>query len=133
MKFRIFGIKICLRLLFRVQVIEIPEKFVEAMVTGQKFVFVTQVVFTKLTGSVTLRLKQLGNSGVFGLKTNISTGQTHLKQARAQWVLTGNKGRAARGAALLAVVIGKHGALLGDAIDIGGSAAQHTSVIGTDI
>jgi hypothetical protein len=53
-----------LRLLFRVQVVEVAEKFVEAVNGGHKLVEVAEVVLPELSGGITERLEQLGECGV---------------------------------------------------------------------
>ena len=55
--FLIVGI---LRFFFRVKVIEIAGKFVEAMHCRQEFIFVTQMVLANLSDDVAMRLEQLG-------------------------------------------------------------------------
>ena len=132
-KLGILGIEIGLGLLLRVEVVQVAEELVKAVVGRQEFVLVAQVVLAELRGGVAQWLEQLGDGGVLGLQADIGAGQADLQQAGAQRVLAGDKGRAPGGAALLAVIIGEQRALPGDAIDIGCAAPQHAAVIGADV
>lgn len=53
-EFRIFGVMIFFRLFFSVEVIEVVEKFIKTVDSGEVFVPVAQMVFAKLSGSVAL-------------------------------------------------------------------------------
>ena len=53
-----------LRLLLRVQVVEVAEELVEAVARGQHFVAVAEVVLAELAGHVTLRFEQRGDGRV---------------------------------------------------------------------
>ena len=54
-----------LRLFLRIQVVEVAQEFVEAVVGRQHIVAVTEVVLAKLAGGVALGLEQLGDGRVF--------------------------------------------------------------------
>jgi hypothetical protein len=60
-------------------------------------------------------------------------GETHLGQAAANAVLTGEKGCTSRGAALLAVIMEKPQALFREAIDVRGLVAHETAAVATEI
>ena len=64
-----------LRLLLRVQVVEVAEELVEAVGGGQELVAVAQVVLAELAGDVTQRLEQLGDRRVFGPQAEVGAGQ----------------------------------------------------------
>jgi hypothetical protein len=53
-----------LGLFLGVQVIQVAEPFVEAMYSGDELVAVTKMVLAELSGGVSLRLQDLGKSGV---------------------------------------------------------------------
>ncbi len=57
-----------------VEVVEVAEKLVEAVVGGQVLVAVTEVVLAELAGHVAQRLEQLCKSRVFGLNPQFGTG-----------------------------------------------------------
>src|SRR5271170_6285898 len=46
---------------FRVEMIEIAEEFIEAVIGGQEFVFISKVILAELTRRVTKRLEGLRN------------------------------------------------------------------------
>jgi hypothetical protein len=53
-----------LGLFFRVQVVEVAEELVEAVIGGEMLVQVTKVVLAELPGDVTLVLQETGDGGV---------------------------------------------------------------------
>ena len=59
---RVVGV---LRFFFGVEVVEITEKLVEAVVGGKKLVLIAQVVLAELSGRITKRLEEFGNSRIF--------------------------------------------------------------------
>ena len=52
------------RLFLRVEVVEVPEKFIETVIGGQILVQVAEVVLAELGGHITVRFEQLGQGGV---------------------------------------------------------------------
>src|SRR3974390_990461 len=91
------------------------------------------MVLAELTGRVAERLKQVGNGRVFRLESERRAGHSNLRQAGAKRVLSGNKGGAPGGAALLAVVVGEGDAFIGNAVEIRGSITHHAATEITDI
>src|SRR5436189_5382988 len=91
------------------------------------------MVLSKLTGGIAERLQQFSDSGVFRLKSDRCAGQSHFGQAGAEWILATDEGGTSGSAALLAVVVGKGDAFVGDAINVGGSIAHHAAAEMTDI
>ena len=73
----------------------------------QVLVLVAEVVLAELAGGVAKGLEQLGNGRIFLLDADVGAGQPDLGEPGANGVLTGDEGRAAGGAALLAVVVGE--------------------------
>ncbi len=67
----IFGIVRVLRLLLRVQVVEVAEELIEAVRGGQELVAVAQVVLAELAGDVAERLEDFGDRRVFGLEAQV--------------------------------------------------------------
>ena len=113
--------------------IEIAVKLVEAMRRGQELVFIAKVIFAELTRGVALRFEKFRNGRVFLAQAEIRARQADLRQARAQPALAGDEGRATGGAALLAVIIRKDHALLGDEVDVGRAIAHHPIGVGADV
>ena len=88
LEFRILGIVGQFRLLLGVEVIEIAEKFVEAVHGRQIFVAIAEMVLAELTGGVAERLQQFGDGRVFRLQSDRGAGHADLGQAGADRVLT---------------------------------------------
>ncbi|MNX60397.1 hypothetical protein D3C86_913010 [compost metagenome] len=122
-----------LGLFFGVQVVEVPEELVEAVVRRQVFVLVAQVVLAELRSGVALGLQRFGNGDIALLQADRGTGGSHLGQACAQRRLPGDEGRAARRAAVLGVIVREHHPFPGDPVDIGRGVAHHPLAIGADI
>src|SRR5262245_259638 len=91
------------------------------------------MVLAELTAHISERLKYIGDGWVFGLKTEIGTRQSNLRQAGPDWRLAGDERCAACRAALLPVPIGKHTAFFKDTIYIGRPIAHYAVVVGADI
>ena len=127
---RVVGI---LRLLLGVQVVEVAEELVEAVVRGQHLVAVAEVVLAELAGHVALRLEQRGDRRVFLLHALGRARQADLGEAGADGRLPGDERRAAGGAALLAVPVGEERAFLRDAVDVRRLVAHHALVVGADV
>ena len=58
---RIIGV---FRLIFGIQMIKVPEEFIEAMNGRQEFVSITQMVLPELPGRIALRFEQFGDGRV---------------------------------------------------------------------
>ena len=101
----ILGIVGVLGLLLGVQMVEVAEELVEAVVGGQELVLVAQVVLAELAGDVAQRFEELGDGRVFGAQALVGAGHAHLGQPGADGILPGYEGRPSRGAALLPVVV----------------------------
>jgi hypothetical protein len=133
LEFRILGIVRQFRLFLGVEVIEIAEKFIEAVHTRQIFVAIAQVVLAELTGGVAERLQQFGDRRIFRVQSDHGAGHADFGQAGADRVLTGDEGRSAGRAALLAVPIGESRAFLRDPVDVWGLVAHHTLAVVADV
>ena len=72
-----------LRLLLRVQVVEVAEELVEAVVRRQHLVAVAEVVLAELAGHVALRLEQAGDRRIFLLHALGRARQPDLGEAGA--------------------------------------------------
>ena len=97
------------------------------------FVAVADVVLAELAGRITKILQELRNRRVLSTETLHRAGEADLSQAGADRLLPGDEGGAASGATLLAVEVGEHRALSGDAIDIRGAIPHHAVVVTTDV
>jgi hypothetical protein len=60
----VFGIVGVLRLLLRVEVVQVAEELVEAVVGGEKLVLVPEVVLAELASGIAERLERLGDRDV---------------------------------------------------------------------
>ena len=129
----VLGIEVGFRLLLGIEVIEVAEEFVESMIAGQELILVAQVVLAELPGGITVGLEQLRDGGILGAQADVRPRHAHFQQAGAQGMLACDEGGASRGAALLTVVIGEHGALVGDTIDVRGAATKHAAVVDTEV
>ena len=127
---RVVGV---LGLFFSVQVIEVAEELVEAVVGGQELVLVAQVVLAELAGDVPQWLEQFGDSGVLGAKACVGAGHAHFGEPGADGVLTRDESRPTRGAALLAVVVAEREPFLGHSVDVGGPVAHLAAVVVADV
>ena len=127
---RVVGV---LRLLLGVEVVEVAEELVEAVVGRQHLVAVAEVVLAELAGGVAERAQQAGDGRILDLHALGRAGQADLGQAGADRRLAGDEGGAPGGAALLAVPVGEERAFLGDAVDVGRPVAHHAVVVGADV
>ena len=105
-------------LFFGVEVIQVAEELVEAMIGREEFVAVAEVVLAELAGGVPLRLERCGNRRILVTETQVGARHAHLGQPSAIRVLPGDKRSSASGAALFAVVVGEHCAFFGDPVDV---------------
>ena len=119
--------------LLGIEVVQVAEEFVEAVVGRQHVVAVTEMVLAELSGHVALRFEQCGNGRIFFLHAFGCTRQADLGQAGPDGGLSGDEGGAARGAGLLAVPVGEKRALFGDAVDVGCLVTHHSHVVRADV
>ncbi len=122
-----------LRLLFRVEVIQVAVEFVEAVHRRQEFVAVAEVVLADLRGGVSALFEQRGDRGVFLLQSERRAGQADFGQSGPQAMLPGDEGGPARRATLLGVVVGEDHALLCKTVDVRRPVAHQTHRIGADV
>ena len=130
---RTLGIVRILRLFFGVQVVEIAEELVEAVVGGQELVLVAQVVLAELSGGVPQRLEEFRDARIFRPQANVGPGQADFRQPGADGRLPGDERRAPGGAALLPVPVGEPRAFLGNPVDIRRLVPHDALVIGTRV
>src|SRR5579863_5429901 len=130
---RIFWVVHVLRLLLRVEMVEIAEEFVEAVHRGQEFILVAEMVLAELAGDIAEGLQQFRNGGVIRPDADIGTWHANLGQPGTDRVLAGDERCAPRGAALLAVVVREGCTFMAEAIDIRGSVAHLPTTIVADI
>ena len=68
---RILRIVHILGLFFGIEVVEIAEEFIEPVLGREKFIFVTEMIFSELSGRVTQRLKQFCDRRIFRAQADI--------------------------------------------------------------
>jgi hypothetical protein len=100
-----------LRLLLRIQVIQVAKEFIEAVHRWQKLVAIAEMVFAILKSHIAERLKQVGERWVLFLQAYRRAWETDLRQPGANRALPGDKRRASGRAALLPVVVGEERSL----------------------
>jgi hypothetical protein len=67
-----------LRFLFRIEVIEVAEEFVEAVRGRQELVTVAQVVLAELSRGVAERLQEVGDSWILRAQAHVGARQSDL-------------------------------------------------------
>ena len=77
-KRRVARIGPLLRLLLGVEVIEVAEKFIEAMHGRQIFVSIAKMIFAELAGRIANWLEQFGDCRVSRLKTHCGGRHAHF-------------------------------------------------------
>ncbi len=122
-----------LRLLLRVQVVEVAEELVEAVHGRQVLVQVAEVVLAELPRRVAERLQQLGDRHVLGLEADVHAGDADLAEAGAVDALAGDERRAAGGAALLAVGVGEAHPLVRDPVDVRRPVAHQPVAVAAEV
>src|SRR5262249_48376843 len=85
------GIVVHLRLFLGIEMIEIAEELVEAVVGRQHVVEIAEVVFAELPGRITLILESRGDCDGFFGHSDRSTRHTDLGQAGAKHALSCNE------------------------------------------
>src|SRR3954452_5996256 len=101
-----------------VQVIEVPEEFIEAVNGGQKFIEIAQVVLAELTGSVALRFERSSNGASLRRDASLRTSLADCRHSRADGQLAHDEVRSTRCTAGLSVVVGEQYAFLGHLVEI---------------
>ena len=94
---------------------------------------IAEMVLAELAGGIALVLQQLGDGDDLVGHADRRAGNADLRQSGAIDALSGDERRATRGAGLLAVGIGEHHALLGDAIDVRRLVAHQAVRVATQI
>ena len=91
---RVVGV---LRLILRVEVIEVAEKLVEAMNGRQELIAVAEMILAELSGHIALRLEQFGERRVLVRQPFLSARQPDLQKAGAHRALAGDERGASGG------------------------------------
>ena len=102
------------RLFFGVEVIEVAEELVEAVVGRQHAVEIAKMVLPELAGRVALVLQARGDGHELLRHAGRGAWDADLGEAGAIDALPGDEGRASRRAGLFAVRVGEHHAFPGD-------------------
>ena len=121
------------RLFFGVQVIEVAEEHIEAVLGRQVLVAVAEVVLAELRGVVAMRLERLRDGDVAILQAHRGARHADLGQAGAAWRLARDEARPSGRAAVLRVVVREYRAFLGDAVDVRRGVADHAAGVGADV
>ncbi len=129
----ILWVVLVLGLLLGVEVVEVAEELVEAVVGRQVLVAVAEVVLAELAGGVALVLEQHGNCRVLDPHAFLGARQADLGESGAEHALAHDERRAAGRAALLAVVVSEHHALAGDAVDARRLVPHQTAGVSADV
>ena len=131
LELRVLRIVRVLGFLLGVEVVEVAEELVKAVVGRQHLVQVAQMILAVLRGHVALFLQQPGDGRVLYGYAFLCPRQTDLEQAGAQWTLAGDERRASGRATLLAIPVREQSAFLRDAVNVGRLVAHHAAVITT--
>lgn len=95
-EFLVLRIEVAFRLLFGIQVIEVPEELVEAVVRRQVLVTLAQVILAELAGRITLGLHDVGDGGHPVPYAVRVAGHADRQQPHAELFLAENEGCALR-------------------------------------
>src|SRR5277367_2657565 len=103
------------------------------MQSRQELILVSKMVLSELTRRVAMRLKTLCDRGILSAHTHVGARHSYLGQPRANRVLSSDECCPASSAALLAVVVGKGDALVGDAIDVRRTVPHLSAAVIADV
>jgi hypothetical protein len=101
----------------------------ETMRRRQEPVLVAEMVLAGLAGRVAKRLQQLGDRLVLRLEADRGAGQPGLGEAGAEDALPGDERGTARRTGLLAVGVGEHRPIPGDAVGVRRAVAHHAVAV----
>src|SRR5262249_46615428 len=107
-----------LRLLFRVEVIEVAEELVEAVDRWQELVAVAEVVLAELAGRVAGVLEQFSAGRILGLEADRRPRHSDLRETGTEPALSRDERGAPGRARLLAIGVCELHPLLGESIDV---------------
>jgi hypothetical protein len=127
---RVVGI---LGLLLGVEMVKVAEELIEAVHSRQEFVPVAKMVLAELAANITQGLQKISNGRVFRLKAEFCSGHSDLGQTGADRRLSRDERGATGRAALLAVPVSEHRALLGDAVNVRRAVAHDAVIVGADV
>ena len=99
------------RILHRVEVIQVPEEFIEAVDRGQELVQIAQVILPELAGRIAHRLQHRRDRGCLFRHADRRPRLPDCRQTGADRDLAGDEVGASRRAARLGVVVGEARAL----------------------
>ncbi len=132
-EFGILGIVIGLGFFLGVEVIEVAEKFVEAVDRRQVRVAVAEVILAELAGGIALTFEQVGNRRGPGGDALRRTRHPDRQQAGPERVLAEDERRSTGGATLLTVKVGQERPFPGDPIDVRRLVTHHAVAISADV
>jgi hypothetical protein len=122
-----------LRLFFGVQVIEVAEELVEAVIRREHVVEIAEVVLAELAGGVALVLQERGDGDELLAHADRRAGDADLRQAGPVHALASDERGAPRRAALFTVAVGEHHPFLREAIDVGRLIAHQAVRVATQV
>ncbi len=133
LKGRIFRIIFIFRFFFCVQVIQVAEELIKTVCRRQEFIFIAQVILPELTSSISQGFRNSAMVGSSFCNPTSAPGKPTLVNPVRKATLAGNKCRPACGAALLAIIIRKHGSFRGDTVDVRRFKSHHAAVPAAEV
>ena len=115
---RVLRVVVHFRLFFGIEMVEIAEELVEAVIGRQHAVQVAEVVLAELPGGIALLLQQRRDGHQLFVHADRRRGNPDLRQPRPIDALPGDERRASRRAGLLAVTVGEQHPFARDAVDV---------------
>jgi hypothetical protein len=131
LKFGIFRVIRIFRFFLSVQVVEVAEELVKAVIGGKELVLVAQVVLPELPGRIAEGLEKFRDTWILRSQTYVCAGDTDLGKSGPDRRLPGDKGCPTGGAALLPIPAGKQRAFIGYPVDIWSLVAHHAAIVTT--
>src|SRR5262245_18940480 len=130
---RIFWIVVGLRFFFGIEMIQVAEKFVEAVHGWQMLIAIPQVVFAELAAGVAALLEQIGDRRRPIRDAVLGARHADGQEPGAKRVLSKNERSPAGGAALLRVGVGEQRTFRRDAIYVGRAVSHDAMVVRADV
>src|SRR4051812_47417373 len=112
-----------------IEVIEIPEELIEPMHGRQKLIEIAQVIFTELTGCISLRFERCSNGASLRWYTHLGTGLADGGHTSADRKFAHDEVRSPCGATRLSVVIGEQHPFLGEFVEVWCAPCHHATMV----
>ena len=78
------------RLFLRIEVIEVPEEFVEPMIGRQMLILITKMIFAKLSCGISHEFQHFSDGGIFRFEPKLCAGQSDFTEPRTKHTLARN-------------------------------------------